>query len=233
MKISSPNTKKKKTLYNRQVKAYKQAVTDSQNRVPLFKDPVALYKKKGEAYEREVETYNQKVTTHKNRVKQFNDLVKRFNANNASVPKLTLDYLEAEIQKEQAELTSLAKKLTDLKKEFEAVKAEVQGDKSKLDALAQNLHTLKKQIEDIQSGLVKPMPTLTNSLKNYSHLLQNLNPVVMKAVQTTAEYASFFRYIKSKHPHMWNRFFTSLANVPIHPIVKTPTHMPRQIPKSD
>jgi chromosome segregation ATPase len=177
-----------------------------------------------------VDAYNRKVTSSKNRVNQFNDLVSRYNANNASVSKLKLDRLKAEIQRDKSELNTLDQELKRLKRELDTVNAVIQGDKAELDAFRQELKRLEMDLEEIESGLVNPMPALTHALKSQPDLLKNINSVVVKAVYTTAEYASFFRYIKSNHPHTWKGFLQSIANVTIRPAVKTPTHMPKKNP---
>jgi archaellum component FlaC len=220
----------KEKVYKSRVDAYNLKVTSSKNRVNQFTDPVRLYQEKGAAYKSQVDVYNRKVTNSKNRVNQFNDLVTRYNANNASVPKLKLKRLKAEIQRDKEELNTLDQELKRLKRELETVNAVIQGDKAELDALAQELKRLEKDLEELESGIVNPMPALTNALKNQPDLLKNINPVVVKAVHTTAEYASFFRYIKSNHPHTWKGFLKSIANVTIRPSVKTPTHMPKKNP---
>jgi len=220
----------KEKVYKSRVDAYNRKVTSSKNRVNQFNDPVRLYQERGAAYKSQVDVYNRKVTSSKNRVNQFNNLVSRYNANNASVSKLTLDRLKAEIQKDKSELNTLDQELKRLKRELDTVNAVIQGDKAELDAFQQELKRLEMDLEEIESGLVNPMPALTHALKNQHDLLKNINPVVVKAVYTTAEYASFFRYIKSNHPQTWKKFLTSIANVTILPAVKTPTHMPKKNP---
>ena len=69
----------------------------------------------------------------------------------------------------------------------------IQGDKAEVDALAQELKRLEVELEEIKRGFVNPLPVQTNALKSQPNLLNNINPVVVKAVRTTAEYASFFR----------------------------------------
>ena len=191
-------------------------------------DAIHQYQEKEKVYKSRVDAYNRKVTSSKNRVNQFNDLVSRYNANNASVSKLTLDRLRAEIQKDQSELNTLDQELKRLKRELDTVNAVIKGDKAELDAFQQELKRLERDLEEIESELVNPMPALTHALKNQPDLLKNINPVVVKAVYTTAEYASFFRYIKSNHPQTWKKFLTSIANVTIRPAVKTPTHMSKK-----
>ena len=220
----------KEKVYKSRVDAYNRKVTSSKNRVSQFKDPVRLYQEKGAAYKSQVDAYNRKVTSSKNRVNQFNDLVSRFNANNASVSKLTLDRLKAEIQRDKLELNALDQELKRLKRELDTVNAVIQGDKSELDAFQQELKRLEMDLEEIESGIVNPMPALTHALKNQPDLLKEINPVVVNAVHTTAGYASFFRYLKFNHPQTWKKFLTSIANVTIRPAVKTPTHMPRKNP---
>jgi archaellum component FlaC len=220
----------KEKVYKSRVDAYNRKVTSSKNRVNQFNDPVRLYQERGAAYKSQVDAYNRKVTSSKNRVNQFNDLVSRYNANNASVSKLKLDRLKAEIQRDKSELNTLDQELKRLKRELDTVNAVIQGDKAELDAFQQELKRLEMDLEEIESGLVNPMPALTHALKNQPDLLKNINPVVVKAVYTTAEYASFFRYIKSNHPHTWKGFLQSIANVTIRPAVKTPTHMPKKNP---
>ena len=220
----------KEKVYKSRVDAYNRKVISSKNRVNQFKDPVRLYQQKGAAYKSQVDAYNQKVVSVKSRVNQFNDLVSRFNANNASVSKLTLDRLKAEIQRDKLELAALDQELKRLKRELDTVNAVIQGDKSELDAFQQELKRLERDLEEIESGLVNPMPALTHALKNQPDLLKEINPVVVNAVYTTAGYASFFRYIKFNHPQTWKKFLTSIANVTIRPAVKTPTHMPRKNP---
>ncbi|MGV7227238.1 MAG: hypothetical protein ACQ9IQ_01140 [Nitrospirales bacterium] len=220
----------KEKVYSSRVNAYNRKVISSKNRVSQFKDPVRLYQEKGAAYNSRVDAYNRKVTSSKNRVSQFNDLVSRYNANNASVSKLKLDRLRAEIQRDKSELDALAQEVKRLKREFETMKVIVQGDKEELDALDQKVKRLEMELEEIERGIVNPLPSLTNALKNQPDLLKNINPVVVNAVHTTAGYASFFRYIKSNHPQTWKNFLTSIANVTILPAVKTPTHMPKKNP---
>ena len=222
-------------VYNSQVGAYNRKVTSSKNRINQFKDPARLYqeREKKKSYNSRVDTYNRKVTSHKNRVSQFNELVSRYNANNASVSKLKLGRLEAEIQREKSELDALDQELKRLKRELEEganVNEEIQKDKSELDALDQELKRLEMDLEEIESRIVNPMPALTNALKNQPELLKNINPLVFNAVHTTAEYASFFRYIKFRHPQTWKKFLTSIAHVTIRPAVETPTHMLRGNP---
>jgi len=222
--------REKEKVYKRRVEVYNRKVTSSKNRFNQFKDPVRLYQEKGAAYNSQVDAYNRKVTSSKDRVNQFNELVRRYNANNASVSKLTLDRLEGEIQRDTLELDALAQELKRLKREFETVDAVIQGDQSELDAFQQELKRLEKDLEELKSGFVNPMPALTHALKNQPDLLKEINPLVIKAVQTTAEYASFFRYIKFHNPQTWKNFLSSIANVTISPAVKTPTHMPRKNP---
>lgn len=218
----------KEKIYNSREDAYHRKASRFKNRVSQFNDPVGRYQEKGAAYNSQVAAYNRKATSSKNRVKQFNDLVSRFNANNASVSKMKLDRLRAEIQRDKSELDALASEVKRLKREFEAVKAVIQGDKSELDALAQELKRLEMDLKEIESGMVNPMPALTTALKNRPDLLKDLNPVVVKVVRTTAGYASFFRYIKSNHPHTWKGFLQSIANVTIRPAVQTPSRMPKK-----
>ena len=220
----------KEKVYNSRVNAYNRKVINSKDRVTQFKDPVRLYQEKGAAYKSQVDAYNRKVIISKNHVSQFNDLVSRFNANNASVSKLTLDRLKAEIQRDKSELDVIDQELKRLKRELDTVNAVIQGDKSELDALSRELKRLEMDLEEIENGIVNPMPALTHALKNQPDLLKEINPVVVNAVYTTAGYASFFRYIKFNHPQTWKKFLTSIANVIIRPAVKTPTHMPRKNP---
>jgi hypothetical protein len=225
----------KEKLYNNRVGAYNRKITSSKNRINQFKDPARLYqeKEKKKAYNRRVDTYNRKVTSHKNRVNQFNEFVSRYNANNASVSKLKLGRLEAEIQREKLELEALNQELKGLKRELEEganVNEKIQRDKSELDALDRELERLEMDLENLEGRIVNPMPAMTNALKNQPELLKKINPLVFNAVHTTAEYASFFRYIKFKHPQTWKKFLTSIANVTIRPAVKTPTHMPKKNP---
>ena len=183
-------------------------------------------RKKGSAYKSQVDVYNRKVTNYQKPCQANSTIwLPVINANNASVPKLKLKRLKAEIQRDKAELNTLDQELKRLKRELDTVNAVIQGDKAELDALAQELKRLEKDLEELESGIVNPMPALTNALKNQPDLLKNINPVVVKAVHTTAEYASFFRYIKSNHPHTWKGFLKSIANVTIRPSVKTPTQM--------
>ncbi|MCZ6801781.1 MAG: hypothetical protein O7F12_14970 [Nitrospirae bacterium] len=158
------------------------------------------HQEKVDAFNSRVGAYNLKVTTHKNKVNQFNSLARRFNANNASVSAATLDRLQTGIQRSESELVAF-------EQELERVQM------------------------DLKEGVtVNPVPALTNALKNQSDLLQTINPVVYNAVQATAGYASFFRYIKFNHPYTWKAFLTSMAKVTIHPAVKAPTQMPRRNP---
>ena len=220
----------KEKTYNSRMDTYNQKVASSKNRVNQFNDPVKLYQERGVAYNNRVDAYNRKVTSSKNRINLFNELVSRFNANNASVPKLTIDRLRAEIERDKSELNALAQEVKRLKREYETVKAVIKGDKAELNALAQELKRLEADLEELERGFVIPIPDLTNALKNQPDLLKNINPVVVKAVRITAEYASFFRYIKFNHPHTWKGFLQSIANITISPRVETPTHMPKKIP---
>jgi hypothetical protein len=219
--------KEQEKVYKSLVDAYNQKVTSSKNRFNQFKDPVRLYQQTRAAYKSQVDAYNRKATSSKNRVNQFNNLVTRYNANNASVPKSKLNRLKAEIQKDKLELDALDQELKRLKRELDSVNAVLQGDKSELDALDQKLKRLEMDLEEIESRMVDPMPALTHALKNQPDLLKKINPVVVNAVHTTAEYAAFFRYLKFNHPQTWEKFLTSIAHVTIRPAVKTPTHMPR------
>ncbi len=221
----------KERIYHSRVGAYNRKVLSSKNRANQFEDPVRLYQETGAAYKNVVDLYNLKVTSSKNRITQYNDLVKRFNAHNASVSKLQFDRLDSEIQSDRVELETLDQELRRLKREFETLNAVIKGDQLELKALDQELKRLKIELEEIENGMVNPLSTLTNALKNQSDLLEKINPVVVKAVHTTAEYASFFRYIKFHHPQTWKKFLTSIGDVTIRPFVKTPTHMPRKNPQ--
>jgi len=138
---------------------------------------------KVDTFNSRVGAYNLKVTTHKNRVNQFNSLARRFNADNSSVSVATLDRLQAEIQRGESELVAF-------EQELERVQM------------------------DLKEGVtVNPVPILTNALKNRSDLLETINPVVYNAVQTTAGYASFFRYMKFNHPHTWKAFLQSIDKI--------------------
>ena len=75
---------------------------------------------------------------------------------------------------------------------------------------------------------VDAVPELTNTLKNQTMLLSKLNPIVYEAVQTTAGYAAFFRYVKLNHNVNWKAFIKSISKVHISPVVKTPTKMPKK-----
>jgi hypothetical protein len=163
-------------------------------------DSTTQYQGNVDAFNSRVRAYNLQVTNHKNLVNQFNSLASRFNANNASVPKFTLDGLRFEIEISE----------------------------SKLVALEQELNRLDMDLKE--GAVVNSVPALTNALKNQSDLLKEINPVVINAVKATAEYAAFFRYMKFNHPSTWKTFLASIDEVAIHPAVKTPTKMPRKTP---
>ena len=169
----------KEKVYKSRVNAYNRKVINSKDRVTQFKDPVRLYQEKGAAYKSQVDAYNRKVIISKNHVSQFNDLVSRFNANNASVSKLTLDRLKAEIQRDKSELDVIDQELKRLKRELDTVNALIQGDKAELDALDQEVKRLEMDLEEIENGIVNPMPALTHALKNQPDLLKEINPVVV------------------------------------------------------
>lgn len=158
------------------------------------------HQQKVDAFNRRVSAYNLKGTIHKNRVNQFNSLARQFNANNTSVSEVILDRLQVEIRRGESELVAF-------EQELERVQM------------------------DLNEGVtVNPVPALTNALKNRSDLLHTINPAVYNAIQITAGYASFFRYVKFNYPHTWKAFLQSIAKVKILPAVKTPTQMPRRNP---
>jgi hypothetical protein len=82
--------------------------------------------------------------------------------------------------------------------------------------------------EDLGSlDAVDPVVGLTYIIKNKSFLLSEINKPVMRAVQMTAGYAAFFRYVKEQFPDEWALFIKSLEAESNIVAIKTPTEVPK------
>ena len=159
---------------------------------------VDTYNKKVNIYQSQVNEYNQLVVALKERIKTYNQLVRRFNADNSSVSKSAMDRMEAKIKTDESNLLAFNQEL--------------------------------KRVEmDLHEGVaVDAVPQLTNDLKNQTMLLKNINPMVYSAVQITAKYGSFFRYVKLNYNVNWKTFLKSISTIKTSPSIKTPTKMPRK-----
>jgi len=65
----------------------------------------------------------------------------------------------------------------------------------------------------------------TESFKPYWAFLKKYNPLVYSAVENTAQWSAFFRYVRKTNPDNWAQFVNKLEqhNIPDAPDVRTPT----------
>jgi hypothetical protein len=113
-------------------------------------------------------------------------------------------------------------KVLDENKEQEASNAyssNVENALKKLDSLT--------RLSDNEIGIkFKVLNNYTNTFnKNNWILLENYNPLIYNAVEKTAQWAAFFRYVIKANPNNWARFIDKVKNLEIKdaPSVKTPT----------
>jgi len=67
----------------------------------------------------------------------------------------------------------------------------------------------------------------TDSFKSYWDLLKKFNPPVYSAVENTAQWSAFFRYVRKTNPNNWSQFVKKIESAIIGdaPAVQTPTYV--------
>jgi hypothetical protein len=87
------------------------------------------------------------------------------------------------------------------------------------------LETLNQMTDDQIGIKFKTLDSFSESFKSYWNLLKKYNPLVYSAVENTAQWAAFFRYVKTVNPENWALFVKKIqSNHPSDaPAVQTPT----------
>jgi len=82
------------------------------------------------------------------------------------------------------------------------------------------------KMTDAQLGIqFRVESNYTESFKSYWDLLKKFNPVVYSAVENTAQWSAFFRYVRKVNPENWAQFVEKVNNNGVWdaPAVQTPT----------
>jgi hypothetical protein len=86
------------------------------------------------------------------------------------------------------------------------------------------LETLNQMTDDQIGIKFKTLDSFSESFKPYWSLLKKYNPLVYSAVENTAQWAAFFRYVKTVNPENWALFVKKIQNNKSDaPAVRTPT----------
>jgi hypothetical protein len=94
--------------------------------------------------------------------------------------------------------------------------------------IRKNVKTLKSLngLTDNEIGIAfTPLDNYTNTFKQHWPLLKTYNPLVYTAVENTAQWTAFFRYVSKTNPNNWKSFIGKINNIKITdaPTIKTPT----------
>lgn len=158
---------------------------------------------------------NLKVSAHNRAVNAYNNHVDEYNL------------LVKDTKKKVSEYNSLVVRFnvnnsSIPKSQLSSLQTNIKTQQLKLASIEEELKRLKN---DIEEGIeVEPVTQLTNYLKT-TNIIQEINPIIHNAVETTSSFASFFRYIKIENHNNWREFIKSLANVKVKPNVKTPSRI--------
>lgn len=63
---------------------------------------------------------------------------------------------------------------------------------------------------------------LTDSFKD-GMIIKEINENVYEALKTTMQLSAFFRYVKTRYPNNWQKFYSQIKDIEVYPKVKTPT----------
>jgi len=94
-----------------------------------------------------------------------------------------------------------------------------------IESAVKNLDSLNK-LTDEEIGIdFKVLDNYSESFKTYWDALKGFNPIVYSAIENTAQWSAFFRYIRKENPPNWTIFAEKVLNEGRSnaPEVKTPT----------
>jgi len=70
--------------------------------------------------------------------------------------------------------------------------------------------------------------TVAKELNEYiianHNIIYDLNPTVYRCAEKTAQWAAFFRMVKTEYPQIWKLFFNQIAGIEVVPKIETPRY---------